>query len=78
MTNAVTMPPAGFEDLSPDQQIDYVQSLWDRIAEAQRKIPSPDWHQNVVRERTAEHESNPTFGRAWSEVSAELARKLKE
>jgi len=78
MKNAVTMPPAGFEELPVDQQIDYVQSLWDRIAESQRKIPSPDWHRNVVRERTAEHESNPALGRAWSEVSADLTKKFEE
>ena len=26
------MPPPGFDDLPVDQKIDYVQSLWDRIA----------------------------------------------
>jgi hypothetical protein len=25
-------PPQGFDDLSVDEQIDFVQSLWDRIA----------------------------------------------
>jgi putative addiction module component (TIGR02574 family) len=78
MKTAVTMPPAGFEDLPVDQQIDYVQSLWDRIAEAQRKIPSPDWHRSVVRERVAEHESNPEAGRAWSDVRADIDKHLKE
>jgi putative addiction module component (TIGR02574 family) len=78
MKNAVPLPPAGFEDLPVDQQIDYVQSLWDRIAETQRKIPSPDSHRNVVRERMIEHQSNSTLGRTWSEVSADLADKFKK
>lgn len=30
MTNPVPLPPPGFDALSVDEQIEYVQSLWDR------------------------------------------------
>jgi len=76
MKNAVALPPPGFEQLPADQQIDYVQSLWDRIAEQQRNTPSPDWHRDVVRERIQEHAANPTSGRPWTDFSVELARKF--
>lgn len=31
--------PLGFDDLSMDDQIDYVTSLWDRIAADAEKVP---------------------------------------
>ena len=31
MPKAVPLPPAGFDDLSVDEKLDYLQSLWDRI-----------------------------------------------
>jgi putative addiction module component (TIGR02574 family) len=78
MKNAIALPPAGFEQLSADQQIDYVQALWDRIAETQRKIPSPDWHRDVVRDRIAEHVADPVSGRSWAEISSELDQKFEK
>lgn len=32
MSKKVPTPPPGFDDLPVDEQIDFVQSLWDRIA----------------------------------------------
>jgi len=32
MPKPVPLPPPGFDDLSVDEKIDYLQSLWDRIA----------------------------------------------
>jgi pimeloyl-ACP methyl ester carboxylesterase len=32
MAKPVPLPPPGFDDLSIDEKIDYLQSLWDRIA----------------------------------------------
>jgi hypothetical protein len=31
---AVPLPPPGFDDLSVDEKLDYLQSLWERIAAA--------------------------------------------
>jgi putative addiction module component (TIGR02574 family) len=78
MNKPIAIPPAGFEALSVDQQIDYVQMLWDRIAEAQCKVPSPDWHHNVIRARIAEHKSDSDPGRPWTQVSADLIAKLRQ
>ena len=32
MAKPVPLPPPGFDELSVDEQIEYVQSLWERIA----------------------------------------------
>ena len=39
MTNPVPLPPPGFDDLSVDEQIEYVQSLWNRIAASPEQVP---------------------------------------
>lgn len=78
MANAVQVPPPGFDDLSKDEQLDYVQSLWDRIAARPEHVPIPDWHRRVLAERLAEYRSNPAEGRPWEEVRDELLQQLRE
>lgn len=78
MPHALKDPPAGFDDLPIDQQIDYVQSLWDRIAAKEALVQVPAWHREVLAERLAEHEADPDAGRPWEEVEAELRAKLSD
>jgi Putative addiction module component len=47
----LSLPPPGFDDLSVDERIDYLQSLWNRIAASPETIPVPDWHREVIDER---------------------------
>jgi putative addiction module component (TIGR02574 family) len=76
MPKKLPLPPPGFDDLSVGDQIDYVQSLWDRIAAKPEKVPVPDWHLQVLKQRLAETiqggESRP-----WKEVRDELRSRLK-
>jgi len=76
MTNRVPLPPAGFDDLPVEDQIDYVQSLWDRIAANLDQAPVPEWHRGVLDERLAAHEANPEAARPWEEVRDEIRSKL--
>ena len=46
MTRPVPLPPPGFDDHSVDEKIDYLQSLWDRVAATPETIPVPDWHRD--------------------------------
>ena len=78
MTKAIANPPTGFDELSVDEQVDYVQSLWDRIAAHPETVPVPDWHRQVIAERVAAYENNPTEGKPWEEVRDELLRELRE
>ena len=77
MATNLPLPPPGFDNLSPDDQIDYVQSLWDRIAAKPDQVPVPDWHRQVLRQRMADHEASPLEGKSWDEVRDELRNKLK-
>lgn len=78
MSKIVPTPPPGFDDLSVEEQIDFVQSLWDRIAATPEQVPVPEWHQQILRERLASYKANPGAGRPWADVRAELERKLRD
>jgi len=71
-------PPPGFDDLPVDEQIDFVQSLWDRIAATSEQVPMPEWHRQIIRERLAAYNANPSAGRAWLDVRADIERKLRD
>ena len=69
------VPPPGFEDLSPDEKLEYIQALWDHFSEHPEEVPVPDWHRQVVAERLAAHrrgEIRPARGRIRDELLARL------
>lgn len=74
MAQAVPNPPPGFEQLSVDEKIEYVESLWEQIV-GSSSVPVPDWHLQLLEERLAAYRAAPAEGTAWSEVRAELERK---
>lgn len=75
MGNALPLPPPGFDDLDVDEQIEYVQALWDRIAAKDDRVPVPGWHHEVLDERLADLEANPDAARPWEEVKADLLKR---
>jgi putative addiction module component (TIGR02574 family) len=74
MGNALPLPPPGFDELDIDEQIEYVQALWDRIAAKEDRVPIPDWHRKILDERLADLQANPNASRPWEEVRAELLK----
>lgn len=74
MGNALPLPPPGFDELNINEQIEYVQALWDRIAAKEDRVPVPDWHREILDERLADLQANPNAGRPWEEVRAELVK----
>ena len=78
MTKIVPTPPPGFDDLPVEERIDFVQSLWDRIAVTPEQVPVPEWHRRIIRERLEAYRENPAAGRPWTEARSEIERKLRE
>ncbi len=78
MSKIVPTPPPGFDDLPVDEQIDFVQSLWDRIAATSEQVPVPKWHQDILRERLAVYKANPGAGRSWTDVRTDIERTLRD
>ncbi len=75
MGQPVPNPPPGFDELTVDEQITYVQSLWDRIAATPEQVPVPDWHRRVLEERLASTEGSQG-ARPWPEVRENLKHDL--
>jgi putative addiction module component (TIGR02574 family) len=76
MSKTVQVPPPGFDDLSVEEQIDYVQELWDRIAAKPEIVPVPEWHKELIDERLKKHRENPSDARSWSEVRNSIEKEL--
>lgn len=78
MPDTVPIPPPGFDDLSADEKIEYVQSLWDRIAATPDQVATPNWHQDVLNDRLKEADLNPDSGETWEVVRERLRGKLRK
>ena len=78
MLKPVALPPPGFDELSVEEQIEYVQSLWDRIAATPEQVPVPDGHRQILDERLKDYEANPEAGDSWDVVRDRLRNKLRD
>ena len=78
MPDTVPIPPPGFDDLSAEEKIEYVQSLWDRIAATPSQVATPRWHQDVLSDRLKEADLNPDSGESWEVVRERLRGKLRK
>lgn len=78
MSDSVPLPPPGFDELSSEEQLRYLEALWQRISTRPELVPVPAWHREVLRDRVAESERAPDDVRPWSEVREELDRVIDE
>lgn len=76
MGDALRVPPPGFEGLTIEEKIEYVQSLWDHIASDAVAVPLTEWQKQLLDERLQDLERNPGSGIPWEEVQADIARRL--
>ena len=65
--------PPGFDDLSKEEQIEYLQLLWNRIASNETEVPVPEWHLQIVRERVAKDKLQEF--ESWDSVRDRLSRR---
>jgi len=78
MPKLVAIPPPGFDQLTIEEQIDYVQLLWERIAATPDQVPVPGWHQEVLDERLKDLEAKPDVGESWDIVRDRLRDNLRK
>lgn len=77
MARSLPTPP-GYDDLSVDEKVDYIQSLWDRIGAHPENVSVPGWHREIISERLKAHEERPHERRPWEDVRQELLDKLQQ
>ena len=70
------LPPPGFDELPVEDQISYVQSLWDRIAAARDLVPLQEWQERILDERLAAHHESPQAARPWREIMARVEEQV--
>ena len=75
MKHAAIPDPPGFDELSKGEQILYLQSLWDRIAESAEQVPVPASHIKLAEQRLAEYRHNPCRARPAHDIFNRLAKK---
>ena len=78
MSHALQVPPPGFEDLSVEEQIEYIHSLWEVLAARPDRVPVPQWHREILDERLVEFERDPEEGSPWEELRAELDAEARQ
>jgi Putative addiction module component len=77
MGAAPKLPPPGFDEMSAENQLDYINGLWGRVLAHPEAIPVPDWHRSILAERLAEYRAgNAGAGRSWKEVQRDLRAEL--
>ncbi|HZM99036.1 MAG TPA: addiction module protein [Pyrinomonadaceae bacterium] len=75
MSSKIPFPPPGFDELTADEQVEYVQELWDYIVDSRSdEISIPDWHREIIKERL--DRENPEDGTPWEEFEKELLEQL--
>jgi putative addiction module component (TIGR02574 family) len=72
------MPPPGFDNLSPDEKLDYIHALWARFTADPEEVPIPEWHHEVIGERLAAAERGEGSARPWEAVRQDLLAKLRD
>ena len=77
MPTPIVFPPPGFDDLSIDEKIDYLASLWDRITARPATIEVPEWHREVIAELLRELDTDPNRGDQWDIVQKRLREQLE-
>jgi putative addiction module component (TIGR02574 family) len=69
-------PPPGFEELSKEEQIEYLQELWNQISADESKVSVPQWHRDILRARMATTDDEAT--ETWEEVKTRLEGRSRE
>ena len=77
MNRTSVSDPPGFKDLPKAEQIRYLQSLWDRIAERPGEIPVPESHIRLAEQRHEDYRRDPNLVRPAHEGVDHLAKKRR-
>ena len=64
--------------MSVAEQIEYVNSLWERIASRPSEVPVPEWHRRELQERLELHRENPEDVQTWDEIRHSVRDKLRQ
>lgn len=77
MGAAPKLPPPGFDELSTEEQIDYVNALWGHVITHNQPFPVPEWQRKIIVARLTEYRAGTAGpGRSWAEIRGDLKAEL--
>lgn len=72
MSSQIPFPPAGFDQLTHAEQVEYLENLSDYVTSDEEYVEIPEWHREILEEAMARYEEVGVEGRLWAEVQQEL------
>ena len=77
MSGATSKIPEEFKTLSSDERIEYVQGLWDFIAQSPDRVLIPDSHKQVLDQRLANNVAEPIATEPWDQARDNILKNLR-
>lgn len=65
------------EDMTPDQRAELMESLWDSMIRSARRLPSIEWHKQVLGHRKVKFENGEIGYLDWEEAKAMIREKTQ-
>lgn len=69
--------PPEFRDATPDERIDFVQTLWDEIARNPESVPVTEEHKATLEKRLQAYDEDQDRGEPWSVVRDRILANLR-
>ena len=78
MSGAISKIPEEFKTLSSNERIEYVQGLWEFIAQTPDHVPIPESHKQVLDQRLAANVVEPDSAQSWSQARDSILKTLRK
>ena len=78
MGSVTSKIPKEFKILSASDRVEYIQNLWDFIADSPDQVPVPDSHKQVLDQRLAIHNTEPSLAEPWGQVRDKIRKNLSK
>lgn len=76
MSSPLQFPPQGFDQLSREEQLDYIEGLLNYVTSGTRYVEIPEGHREILEERLAYYRENGFEGTPWEEFKEELDKEF--
>ena len=64
------------DEMTLEEKIQLAETIWTHIAEHHDDLPSPAWHEEVLRERQRQVDAGEVQFLSWDEAQKEIDRRL--
>ena len=77
MSSPIEFPPPGFDDLSKEEQLTYVERL-STYVDGSEDVQVPEWHWEILEKRIADPREDLENGITWEDFKQELEKELRQ